>query len=790
MSDVQYDVEINAKLDRIDSQLAGVEKRLDNKFKSAGAKSGSLFGSAFSKIATSLIGAVSFAGLIRGAMGAVTAARNASTANQVLAGAIDAANQKAKDSNAILRSSTSSIEQKALAIGFDTTKIYENTKATGGASKATKGLEASANALEKQIRDQERAFDDQTKSIENNINALEAKKNQEIQAIRNQKGYGNLTKEQQDLEKELTDLEVQRLQAIKDGDGNALALIQQQIDLKKLDQDLAEAKIKQIDLQTNKVENLYEVEIKKLRAELDSSKNKFDIDIEPAKRKLEDLRDQIGQASGGGGQALSKSFKEALQKALEGGVKQIDKAEVTKRIDSLLAGIGKDTGLQKSDFVGAFSNLFQAGLTDIDEATKTVEGFIKIASRGNLPLAEGVGQLAEQFRNENAALGERAGLTDEYASQIGPRGLAILQAEGKLRGKNYDELSNEERALAKSTGLRTNIAEAQGVYNAKLKAGAFEADKQKAKLEELQRVIGEGLMPLYYNIINIAGPILDFLLGFTTANEGLIPTVFGLSTALAGLATIFGFLGGPVTLVVAAIIGALALLKYAWDNNLGGIQETVSGFIEFLKAEILPQVKPIIDGFIELLKNIYPIVKPFLDVFFKFFGDQINTFKDTLSGVVKIVRGVLDVLNGLFSGDGQRVKDGFSKMFSGFGDITKAAFNSVIDQVNLAMGVFNELGNSFEKLSGGKVNVTDIPRLPKLAQGGSIIPPGYNNDTFPLFGPGGRLLAMAQSGERIDVVPRNEVNNNNSQINSGNNTNYYNFGMPKPQLLPATANNF
>lgn len=765
MANVQYDIELNTRLDKIDSGLSGVEKKLDSRFKNAGANTGSAFGSTFARIAGSLIGAVSFAGLLKGAFNAIAATRQATTANLVLAGSIDAANQKSKDNNAILRSSTSSIEQKALAIGFDTDKIYENVKASAGAKTSTQ-------ALERQIRQAENAYEDQSKAIEQNIRALDDKKNKEVQSIRQAQGYNTLTEEQQKLEKELTDLEVIRLQAIKSGDATAYALALQQIQAKKLDQDLTDAKIKQIDLQTNKVESLYEVQIKGLRAELDASKNKFDIDIEPARRKLDELQAQV---SGGGGssQVLSKSFKEALQKSLENGVKTIDKTQVNKEIDNLFADLGKKTGLAKDTFTGAFSNLFQAGLTDVEEVKKTVEGFVKIASKGSLPLADGVAQLAEQFRNENAALGERAGLTDEYASQIGPRGLAILQAEGKLRGKNFDELSNEERALSKAAGLRINVADAQGVFNAKLEAGAFEMDKQKVKLQEVEKAIGAGLTPAFTELVKATGPVLDFFLNFFTNNQDLTPVIFGLTAGVIALATAFSLLGGPVTLVIGAVILSIALLKHAYDENVGGIQDKLKEFVKFFQEEILPHIQPIIDEFIELIKNISPILKPFIETFFTFFGEQIENFLVIFKGITKVVRGVLEVINGLFSGDGQKISDGFSRIFSGFGDIVKGAFNTVIDNVNLAMKSFNELGNSFEKLTGGKINVADIPPVPKLANGGSIIPPGYNNDTFPLFGPGGRLMAMAQSGERIDVVPRNEVSQtDNRQINSGNTTQF------------------
>jgi len=622
MSNVQYDVELNTRLDKLQGQLSIVENNIEKKFKKAGEKSGKSFGSAFSQIATGLIGSISFGTLIVGSLNAVNAVRNLNTTSQVLSGTIAGQNRIALDNQAILKSSKTAIEQKALAMGFDTAELYKNVKATKKALSSTK--------------------------------------------------------------------------------------------------------------------------------------------------------------------QLSRSFTRALQEQIAKGATQIDENKIRTKIDELYNRIGTKVGLNKAAFTGVFADLLGGGLRDLDELSTTTEGFIKIASTGTLPLAEGVAQLAQQFRTENAALGERAGLQDEYLSQIGPRGLAMLQAEGKLRGKNFEELSLEEKALAKSAGLRTNIANAQGVFNAKLESGAFDLDKQLVKLEDLKVSIGTGLLPVYSDLIQISSPILSSILAFTTANQSAIPTVLGLTLGVVGLSTVLGVLGGPLTLVVAGIIASSALLKYVWDNDIGSVQARSQEFIEFFQREILPNVKPIIDGLIQLFSKLSPVIKPIFTGLIIFLLYTLKFFLIGLSASLTVIKGVLDVMIGLFEG----ARRGFEAIFSGFGDIAKVAFNQVLNQVNIfstmlksafnrliidninkSLQGFNEVLVGVEVISGGKIKAPKIPTVPRLAQGGSIIPPGFNNDTFPLFGAGGKLLAMAQSGERIDVVPRNQVNNKSNSDNQSNITN-------------------
>jgi hypothetical protein len=126
------------------------------------------------------------------------------------------------------------------------------------------------------------------------------------------------------------------------------------------------------------------------------------------------------------------------------------------------------------------------------------------------------------------------------------------------------------------------------------------------------------------------------------------------------------------------------------------------------------------------------------------------------------------------------IGEGIAKAMSGIGDIVKNSINGVIDTINNGLVGLNSFGDSLEKFSGGKVNVSEIGKIPRFAKGGDfVVPPGYPNDGY---------LMRVQSGERVTVqTPQQQ---DNRQINSGNTINYINNGQQfrQPSILGLALN--
>lgn len=761
--------------------------------KSQAGNAGSQAGSQFAKNFQSALGGIAFGAIFNqiknGVLGAVGAYKTYEKANTNLSGAIRAVNQREQEKMAVLRDSKSSIEQKALAIGMETADIYENTKATQSNAQAIKQSEA-------EINKQTRAFEDATNAVEGNIKALEEKQSLEIQAIRNAKGYGTLTAEQQKQEEELLALNLESLQAQKAGDLFTVALLKNQIDSKKLDQNITETKIKQIDEQTDKVKDLYQVQIQALRVELQASKNKFDIDIEPAKRKLEDLR--LTSESVGGGQVLKKGILEAINQAKNEIPKVLQESDFTtlrKTLEKKYTGIIPAGAISES-----LSNLVQGGITDIGQIGTAFDRMADIASRGRSPfvkMGDAVSQLAQQFRSEQSALGETAGLTQEYISEILPRGIAIMQARGELQGKNVDNLTAEEKAQAKLTGLLDITKDKQGAYKEQLEAGLLETEKLTGATKDLQKALGGALNPVVNALAKVFTPLVESLTDWVTKNPEIVTAV----TVLAGVVTLLGaaflLLSSPIGLFVAAgagIIGVLALLgtelsknegfvdsaKIAWEAIQKSFTEAGTYITEKLKPvfeDISKNVMPELEKMFTTLADLVPIVlensKPFVKFLSDVFVVAIETVVKVFKGLVEFITGFAELLIGVFTKDGDKVKKGFLGMFEGLakavGAIFKGIINGIIKTINFGI-------ETVGKLLGEKGNMPKIPELgdrgdfedgsPKLAGGADFMGGNAGIDK--------NLVSFwANRDERIIVQTPAQQNDNSSYSNT---TNYNNYG--------------
>ena len=111
----------------------------------------------------------------------------------------------------------------------------------------------------------------------------------------------------------------------------------------------------------------------------------------------------------------------------------------------------------------------------------------------------------------------------------------------------------------------------------------------------------QGLIIAIGGILAAIGPVIKVILGVQAAMKlfaaggalaGIIPFFTSIGTAMSGafaaalpvIAAAFAALL-PFIIIAGAIIGAMVLLRVAWDNNWGGIQErTINGILFIIRA--------------------------------------------------------------------------------------------------------------------------------------------------------------------------------------------------------------
>jgi len=743
MADIQTKVVLEVDNSKLNSGISQGINKATQQNQGNLQKQGTQMGSVLGRALGAAFSAISTKAIFDFANNAVQSYKQVRIAQASLSGSVQAYANRQQNAKMVIADTTKSYEEKALAIGYNIDNIYKETKATEGASNASKNLS-------RELDLQERAFNDSVQAVEQSIavknreynlinrqiNLLKKETDERVKLRREQLGGGVLDSELRQLKVQKDQLDVQKAQAEVANDPFATLVISNQINQLQKEINLREEKLDVIDNETqvikdqakvqedilkNQVDTL-KLQVDDLRFQLSSAQNKFDIDIEPARRKLQDLQASVSGGGGGTIQSVSDEFQKALDEAASEENVDVGKlsAETNKAIDNVFNNLGKKVGVTRSTLLKGAADLQLAGLTNPEEVEKTLAGFVKIASTGTIGMEEGIAQLTQQFRTENAALGERAGLQDEYISQIGPRGLAILQAEGKLRDKNYDSLTQEEKALAKSAGLRQNVDAAEAAFQARLEQGGFAADINRAKLEELDILIGEDLDPTWNKLNEELGKYLDLALKIVDANPGLATGITGVALAVGLLGGAFFLLGGPATLIIGGLIIGVGLLAKAWNDDVGGIRTQTQELGEEFKEVFggigvdFETVKKIGQIFLGFFVNMAAMIGSQLINVGRFFLNFATGFKDIFSGIKKF-----------FEGD---FKGGLTDVFKGLARIILNPFefvsNAIIDIVNNVLRNYNNLNDV--------LNLPDVPEFQKVSISKTFDNiPGFASGGFP-----------------------------------------------------------
>jgi len=849
-----YDLVLETK------QAVQATKELVEKTKTEAGKSGKQagdeFGKQFKSALTAITGKISFNFLKNQMAGLFDTFRGYANANLQIEGAVKAVNFAEQARYATVNDSTKSIEQKAIAIGLDTNEIYENTKATKtnqGAIKSLKGdIENKTRAFEDSVRGQEdyvvaqetskRSTQAQTDTINDQIYALKEQTREQIKAFRIAKGGDVLDTELEKLQIQKNDLEIQRDIAKLNNDGNAFALADNQIKVLDVEISLRQNKLDAIEFETKAIQRQSDIQqealekqkvgfeqqiksitrnIENVRAELDIKKNKFDIDIEPAKRKLEDLQASVQTIDGT--QRIKKSVLDQVNEASKQLPRVIKTADFQALREALFA---KYEGIvPRQSLATAIADLVKGGLTDVGQVSSTIERFVDIASAGKVAgvsMGSAVEQLGEQFRSERAALGETAGLTEEYISQILPKGLALLQSEGKLKGKRIEDLNTEERALAKQIGLLDMTADRQGKFNDKLEAGLLAPEELDAEFQKLALTLSQTLGPELLKIIKELTPIVAKFLEIVAQNPQLVLSLLAVATGFAGIATVvagvmaimpaltfaFTALGGAS--VLGFLAGALTQVQiaFAMITGISGIGGAITalGMIMSPIGWVVLAIGALTAGVIWAYQNIgwfRDLVNfAFRDIVNRITwattiaslairdisGDIVNriTWATTMASLA--IRDISRFISGFNWGDiWQGMLNGFGRAIEGMGKMLQEFFkpenlkklgNGFMDFIR---GLLDGLGAG---ISGSDKIINPIKdKLPRFATGGSFMVGGKGGVDKNL------IQFMATKGERVIIQTPNQQANN---VNSGNITtqNFINYGNSGSGYIPSFMTNF
>jgi hypothetical protein len=412
------------------------------------------------------------------------------------------------------------IAQRARSLGIKNDLIYEEVSATGAASEAAKVFKQQKNDLENAYKKEEFA-------INGKITALENETKAQINALRAQKGYTAFTDKQAQLTLDIQDETITLKEAELNNDQEQIVASTNLIKRKNIELDIIDTKIQKIDIETSKIENQNKVILDGYKDQLSIQKDILANQVAPLQEKIDNLSTTAGGTSKRINPAIEKQvreYKPAAKITTSEEASQYGK-QYENLADKLFQGeLFKGANaklLKKSTINRAIRDMIQFnGNMTITELESTFKGFFNVIAAGKseaVSFDSAFGQLAEQFRSGRAQLGETAGLTEEYLSDLDNRGISVLQNTSEeiakmtgltleqvnamdlqsVQGKtSTDQLDQNGKGLVRYAGFLVAAKERGDTFTNQVKDGAYVMTSFDTQIENIQAQLGEVLLPI------------------------------------------------------------------------------------------------------------------------------------------------------------------------------------------------------------------------------------------------------------------------------------------------------
>lgn len=444
--------------------------------------------------------------------------------------------------------------------------------------------------------------------------------------------------------------------------------------------------------------------------------------------------------------------------------------------------------------VGAMDTLFQ-----VSQATGV--GFNELASKtaSAAPLVQNLGFT---FEDTAALIGtlDKAGLdANKMLATLGP-GLVKMSKDGEQPADVFPRVVGELEELVAAGDTASAINLAGGIFGtrgasqfvAAIQSGTLNMDDLMGSLGATEdTILGVGeetlrfgdqwqifknraltaLEPVGSAIFNGLGAAMAWIndlfdgmdlgavFGPMLSSVGeLAPLVLDLWTSLSPVSLAFQALQ-PVLPLLADLLGQVAgvasELAAAILPPLSSILDVVVGVVVELMAAFAPLISALVEALAPILGVVAQIAKAVLVPALNIVSGVVRVLADVITWLVKNV--IRPYFTNIVIPVVKSVAEGFEAAFSGLGDFFagiwngikggfKAFINFLVDGINGFIGGFNSVGGFLSDITGGAVNFT-IPRLPRLAEGATILPRR-----------GGTAAILAEAGKPESVVDTGLMN--------------------------------
>lgn len=244
---------------------------------------------------------------------------------------------------------------------------------------------------------------------------------------------------------------------------------------------------------------------------------------------------------------------------------------------------------------------------------------------------------------------------------------------------------------------------------------------------EISEFVADGMLMvgMLMGVAAILEPVSQLLFAFggaaflaNTFFSGLSGTVGLFSTVLSGLlgtlANIAGFIGVDLLVPFSAFIAVVGLAASGFVLAFTRMWEQSETFRDNFKV-LWGNFMLLISEVVVLVQNVvtavWQILQPAIEFFATVFQGMLIPIQTVIDSVVQIFLGLVEVLNGILTGDMEKVLTGFCRILANLVEAVAGLFATVINGVLGAIrGALNWLGSKIHSFISGVIGVFNAIR--------------------------------------------------------------------------------
>lgn len=341
-------------------------------------------------------------------------------------------------------------------------------------------------------------------------------------------------------------------------------------------------------------------------------------------------------------------------------------------------------------------------------------------------------------------------------------------------GKTTSKMTEAEKVQLRYRYIMNATRNAEGDFYETQHLAANSMRIVQEGVKELAAGFGELLLPSVTSIIQNVIKVIDWLNGLDEGQKKMIVTIIALVAAVSPVA-------GLISAVATAFLGLSAVITFLTSNPLVLLIAGITALVVLLATKG-PEIKNMLADIDNWLKTVFAV--DWTTIFGPVLGAVLNSFFATVqniwNAVLQILNGVIDFVQGVFTGNWEQAWNGvvqiFGGIFNGIVALAKAPINAVIGLINGAINAINGMINGINSIQfdipdwvpgfGGKsfkVNIGNIPNVPYLAKGGTVV-----NGMAIVGEAGPELLTVSPSGTKVIPLSGAEKARGAASININN----------------------